>query len=147
MYFQSWGRFGCMGRFNVMVFHVPPLASKHGWNMKCRNHGISPSIHLLILRLIRLISTHLESALKGNVKRSNESATAFLVQYIWSRTPNIHCIEPLSLCTTYRKLDFIINLNNPKCNTWYVDVDFCGLIAKTTITEILATIPIRNWQI
>ena len=32
--------------------------------------------------------THLESALKGKVKRSKESATAFQVQYICSRALN-----------------------------------------------------------
>ena len=77
------------GRFNVLVFHVSPLASKQGWHMSFKTMESLPSIYQWILRLIRPISTHLESALKGNVKRSNESATAFLVQYIWSRTPNI----------------------------------------------------------
>ena len=46
--------------------------------------------------------TNLESALKGNVKRSSESATAFLVQdrYICSRTLNIY-IGLLFLYTIY----------------------------------------------
>lgn len=40
--------------------------------------------------VIKASKTHLESALKGKVKRSKESATAFQVQNIYSRGLNLY---------------------------------------------------------
>ena len=53
--------------------------------------------------------THLESALKGKVKRSKESATAFQVQNICSRALNIwgsYCDQWYSYSTTVQSKKF-----------------------------------------